>query len=183
MQPTPNDLPHERLVMEGLLHKIFAKYPQWSALKQDDQNTIVRRTIRTCELQTAKQTEGITTRFKSPKYLQIFSTLCSRVLENIDPDSEIHNLTFGLDIISGKINPKDVMDLTSFDMYPEASQNIVDNISIRKKQKVNKKYTEKYKCSKCGNRKCSFIQIQTRAADEISSFNYECLSCGHSWFD
>ncbi|CAI8005402.1 Transcription elongation factor A protein 1, partial [Geodia barretti] len=41
--------------------------------------------------------------------------------------------------------------------------------------------TDLLKCSKCGSRKCTYTQAQTRSADEpMTTFAY-CLTCGHRW--
>ena len=37
------------------------------------------------------------------------------------------------------------------------------------------------KCKKCGNDKCYFWTVQTRAADEAETKFFKCKKCEHTW--
>ena len=41
--------------------------------------------------------------------------------------------------------------------------------------------TERYKCRKCGSRKCSYYELQTRSADEPMTQFFTCLDCKNRW--
>mgnify|MGYP001186892887 FL=1 len=41
--------------------------------------------------------------------------------------------------------------------------------------------TNIFTCKKCGKKKCSFYQLQTRSADEPMTTFVNCLVCGSSW--
>ena len=41
--------------------------------------------------------------------------------------------------------------------------------------------TDLLKCSKCGQRKCTYNQVQTRSADEPMTTFVLCLNCGKRW--
>jgi DNA-directed RNA polymerase subunit M/transcription elongation factor TFIIS len=41
--------------------------------------------------------------------------------------------------------------------------------------------TSQFKCSRCKGNQCSYYVLQTRSADEGSTFFVTCLSCGHQW--
>ena len=41
--------------------------------------------------------------------------------------------------------------------------------------------TDNYKCSKCGSRKCSYYELQTRSADEPMTQFINCLNCNNRW--
>jgi DNA-directed RNA polymerase III subunit RPC11 len=43
--------------------------------------------------------------------------------------------------------------------------------------------TNQVRCERCGNRRASFYQLQTRSADEPMTTFYRCLSCGNQWRD
>jgi len=36
-------------------------------------------------------------------------------------------------------------------------------------------------CTKCGNRKAEYWEVQTRAADEPATRFHKCTKCGHVW--
>jgi DNA-directed RNA polymerase subunit M/transcription elongation factor TFIIS len=41
--------------------------------------------------------------------------------------------------------------------------------------------TSQVRCERCGARKASFYQLQTRSADEPMTTFYRCLECGAQW--
>ncbi|KAG2205184.1 hypothetical protein INT46_009901 [Mucor plumbeus] len=41
--------------------------------------------------------------------------------------------------------------------------------------------TDMFKCGKCGGRKCTYFQMQTRSADEPMTTFVTCVSCGNHW--
>ena len=41
--------------------------------------------------------------------------------------------------------------------------------------------TDRYKCRKCGSRKCSYYEVQTRSADEPMTQFITCLKCNTRW--
>jgi DNA-directed RNA polymerase subunit M len=64
-----------------------------------------------------------------------------------------------------------------------SSEKIEDN---NKEVEVIKKEIEAFpivaeKCKKCGNEKCYFWTVQTRAGDEAETKFFKCLKCEHTW--
>jgi len=41
--------------------------------------------------------------------------------------------------------------------------------------------TDEFKCGKCGKRKCTYYQKQTRSSDEPMTTFITCVNCGHKW--
>lgn len=41
--------------------------------------------------------------------------------------------------------------------------------------------TDLFKCAKCKQRKCTYMERQTRSADEATTVFVKCLVCHHSW--
>ena len=40
-----------------------------------------------------------------------------------------------------------------------------------------------FACPACGVRRCSYVQVQTRSADEAMTTFVTCLACAHRWVD
>lgn len=55
--------------------------------------------------------------------------------------------------------------------------------SIREAQVAKNQGTETalFKCAKCGKRKTTYTQLQTRSADEPMTTFVLCLECGNRW--
>lgn len=41
--------------------------------------------------------------------------------------------------------------------------------------------TDMFKCSRCKQRKCTYVQVQTRSADEPMTNFISCMNCGKQW--
>jgi len=103
---------------------------------------------------------------------------------NLDKDSYVKN-NYLLDKIKNKdIKPEEVSKLSVYDMYPNNWKKMIDIKSKRDKIKYELKpeaMTERYKCRKCGGRKCSYYEMQTRSADEPMTQFFTCLDCNNRW--
>lgn len=183
----------ERKIMEATLRDIFDKYPEWRERDRQlnvnhraSKDDIIRRCIRSCELKAKEiitdQNMDISRRFADPYYLSVYSTECYKLFANIDPSGQVGNRAFGLGIINETIDATNVC-LTSYEMFPTVSQPIIDEIDLRRKQHIQKKFTDKYKCPKCGGKKSEFEERIVRSADEPTVFKHTCLmpACGATW--
>ena len=78
-------------------------------------------------------------------------------------------------------NPCEVGNLSSYELNPYINEPYVQQISIREQQEAKKKYSTMYKCSRCGEKKTIFYEIQTCSLDEGGTQFIECLNCGKVW--
>ena len=65
-------------------------------------------------------------------------------------------------ILKELLNAKSKRDKIKYELKPEAM-------------------TDLYKCRKCGSRKCSYYEMQTRSADEPMTQFFTCLDCKNRW--
>lgn len=79
------------------------------------------------------------------------------------------------------IRPEKVGYMTSIEMNPSISQKIIEDIALRGKQTISKKYTTMYKCPKYGHTQATIRSQQTRAGDEGVTHFLHCLICGDRW--
>ncbi|VBB17995.1 transcription elongation factor TFIIS [Yasminevirus sp. GU-2018] len=100
------------------------------------------------------------------------------ICANLDPTNKrINNQTLRRSLLDGDVDPHFVAFMTPQQIHParwakemERRQNIEDAGSI-------KKVTDIYKCRKCGDRKSTTTQMQTRSADEPMTIFVTCLTC------
>lgn len=79
------------------------------------------------------------------------------------------------------IKAERVGGLSSIDMNPSISRKIIEDIALRGKQTINKKYTTMYKCPKYGHAQATIRSQQTKAGDEGVTHFLHCLICGDRW--
>lgn len=178
-----NQLPAERRMILNLIREACNKYDRWSELPQDRQELIIRRLERGCHNAAvlACIRDGIVRNYTNPHYVGRYSAVCNRVIENLDPTSQVGSHYLLDKLMSGEILPEQVGSLSSYELCPAASQTIRDEIELRKKQKVPNKVTRAYICRKCGHNESIPYEYQGRAVDESSSYSIKCIQCGFVW--
>ena len=117
-------------------------------------------------------------------FYRVYVSKTISVYSNLDPKSYIGNTSLLKRIKEGDINPIDVAKMSSYDTFPENWAELLDKKTKRDKMKYEIKQqamTDVFKCSKCGSRKCSYYELQTRSADEPMTQFISCLDCGNRW--
>ena len=99
-------------------------------------------------------------------YLSIFKTVHFNVLQN-------PNIAAA---------PERVAFMTHQEMSPEKWKGIVEKKeNTDKYEKRAAVTTEQFVCGKCKKRKCTYVQVQVRSADEPMTTFVTCLECDNKW--
>jgi DNA-directed RNA polymerase subunit M/transcription elongation factor TFIIS len=94
-----------------------------------------------------------------------------------DPDIPWNNILSYIE----SVNPKTAAYLDNNIMNPKSSKKYLDEIKLREQQKIEKKYTEQYQCSRCKARKSTYVAVQARGLDEDLTLVITCAVCSHTW--
>lgn len=179
---TPNS--EQNIVRKKLTEAFLASAKHLNIdIDKDFLETTVRRlereayncTIRECERLYTDRSWG------DPKFVSIYSSICYKLLANLDPESSVGTTGLAKRILYKEIDPREVCKFTSQEMNPEASLLERNTIETRLQQAVVRKYTDKYVCKKCDAKKATYREFQGAGGDEISTIKFECLECGHTW--
>lgn len=99
---------------------------------------------------------------------------------------DTNNPDFRRKILLGDLSPSDIMNLTPDQMASD--QRKMENEEIKKKAlfecergQARLASTDQFKCGKCGQRKCTYYQMQTRSADEPMTTFVTCVNCNNRW--
>lgn len=126
----------------------------------------------------------ITKNWKNPKFIKIYLEKARSVYININSNSYINNSNLEKKINQKEIFPHEVAFMKAQDIYPEKWQDNVDNYNKKYEhayEKAELAVTEMFRCGKCGLRKCTFYEQQTRSADEPMTIFITCVNCGNKW--
>lgn len=97
---------------------------------------------------------------------------------NLDTkNSRINNQTLSISLLNGSIDPYFVAFMSPQQIHPVQWIKELDKVRITEAIGDNKKVTDIYKCRKCGERKSTTSQMQTRSADEPPTIFVTCLVC------
>ena len=97
---------------------------------------------------------------------------------NLDiKNSRINNQTLKPSIMNGGLDPHYVAFMTPQHMHPVRWFKELEKRKAVEAVDDNKKVTDNYKCRKCGDRKSTTTQMQTRSADEPMTIFVTCITC------
>jgi len=89
-------------------------------------------------------------------------------------------------VLLGEIKPEKLIVMTAEEMASD--QRKLENKQIKDKALFEcergikpKATTDQFKCGKCGQRKCTYYQLQTRSADEPMTTFVTCVNCNNHW--
>jgi transcription elongation factor S-II len=81
----------------------------------------------------------------------------------------------------GEIVPQSLAFMTHQEFAPEKWKDLLDQKMKRDIAKYDKKIeasTDMFTCRKCKSKRSSYIELQTRSADEPATIFITCLDCG-----
>jgi transcription elongation factor S-II len=117
-------------------------------------------------------------KWDNPFFVQIYLDHLRSIYLNLKNDNLIEQ------VVSGEIKSHTIAFMTHHEMLPEKWAEMIRVKSIRDKGKfeVNlEACTDTFTCRKCKSKKCTFMQAQTRSADESMTTYVQCLECGCRW--
>lgn len=177
---TPYVIPTNKTRVQCL--KIIEK--KMNFLKLEDQQRleqgIYNATVQTCK------SRHIWTCYENPEFGQIYMIICRKTITNLDPTSYVGNAGLYDRLKSGSYTSSDIPSLGAYEMYPEKWRHLIDIQLKRDKHLLEggadlEYATDMFKCSRCGKRKCTYYEMQTRSADEAMTVFIKCLVCKKEW--
>jgi transcription elongation factor S-II len=87
-------------------------------------------------------------------------------------------------IEDGTIKPHKVAFMTHHELCPERWATLIETKSKRDKNKFEVNIaasTDAFTCRKCKGNKCTYMQLQTRSADESMTTYVSCITCSARW--
>jgi DNA-directed RNA polymerase subunit M/transcription elongation factor TFIIS len=87
-------------------------------------------------------------------------------------------------IISGEISLESLPQHNHYSLNPEGWHEFRERQRIREEKDIEgdrRIATDRFKCHRCGQKQCSYYQLQTRSADEPMTTFIKCLVCNKEW--
>ncbi|XP_008788517.2 transcription elongation factor TFIIS-like [Phoenix dactylifera] len=89
-------------------------------------------------------------------------------------------------VLLGLVKPEKLVEMTPEEMASDGRK--LENKQIKEKALFEcerggapKATTDQFKCGRCGQRKCTYYQMQTRSADEPMTTYVTCVNCNNHW--
>lgn len=122
--------------------------------------------------------KNIVKKWDNEYFIHIYIDKLRSVYTNLDSSYLIESIN------SKKIKIHEIAFMNHQEMRPDKWKRLIDDKKIRDENKYTPKIeasTDNFTCWKCKSKKCTYYQLQTRAADEPMTTFVTCLSCGQRW--
>ena len=117
-------------------------------------------------------------------FRDVYLATARRVIGNLDPTSYIGNKELWERYRTGEVTLETLVHQNFYELYPEHWNQMVDRQAKREKIQLDGDFsraTDKWLCTACKQRKCTYYELQTRSADEPMTLFIHCLNCGKRW--
>ena len=114
----------------------------------------------------------------------IYSMLSKRLAANLNPVSYIGNQHLIQRWKEGEFTLDQIGGWSSYELNPPQWKDLKDQ-QLRREQRILEgnlsMATDRFRCSRCTKKLCSYYELQTRSADEPMTIFIRCLNCGKQW--
>jgi transcription elongation factor S-II len=117
-------------------------------------------------------------------FYELYMAKSRSVYANVNPNSYVKNDKLITRIKEKEFLPHKLPYMPKDEVYPAKWFEIINEEMSRYKSAyefTQSAMTELVKCGKCKKNKVSYIELQTRSADEPMTHFYTCLLCGNRW--
>lgn len=157
----------------------------YNILNNKENSKLLEKSIYTyCKNEGLKK--GIDILFENELFKILYIQKSRSIIHNLDKNSYIQNTTLLDKINSNKLNLLDLPNLEHFEIFPERWDFYIEKQKILDKRLTDippASTTDQFKCPKCKQRKCTYVSVQIRSADEPMTSFVSCLveGCNYAW--
>ena len=122
--------------------------------------------------------------WKHETFRWIYAMISKRTISNFDPNSYIGNQSLMQRWKEGEFMLSAIGSWTAYELNPNQWKDLKDQ-QMRREQRILEgnlsMATDRFRCSGCKKKMCSYYELQTRSADEPMTIFIRCLNCGKQW--
>lgn len=114
----------------------------------------------------------------------IYKMISKRTASNFQPNSYVGNTSLIERWKEGEFTLDLLGHWTPYDLKPMHWKDLKDQQFRRDKRILEGNLamaTDRFRCSQCKKKLCSYYELQTRSADEPMTIFISCLNCGKNW--
>lgn len=127
--------------------------------------------------------------WETPAFVDVYSGRCGTLLRLLDPDSQPCR-EFGAVLIARllaapgapeRLTPDEAAVASEAEICPQATEKERAEIASRQASRLAVKSSALFRCPRCGDRNCTYVQEQGRSSDEMADHLCVCQSCKQKW--
>lgn len=167
----------QRSEMVKKIQQFFKSY-----LHEKDSILLERAIYNSC-IQEAKK-RHIICDWLFPMFERLYERKTRHICGNLHPECYIENKGLLERYKRGEYTFEDLMTWTQTEIFPERNKELAEKQFQREQRLLegNKaNATDKFFCTRCHKRQCTYYELQTRSADEPMTIFIQCVNCGKRW--
>lgn len=166
--------------MEPVRTKVVDKFAE--ALGNRDMAKKLERCVYNWSIRTSR-VDDIQLYWENPPFRYRYTTKALSLHFNLKNPK---NPTLLERVLSGSLGLKNLTNASPTELFPEHWEAVHERVAARQLRKhlyidVSTVPDGAFTCSKCKSKKTSFVEMQTRSADEPMTLFIQCLSCSKRW--
>jgi DNA-directed RNA polymerase subunit M/transcription elongation factor TFIIS len=119
-----------------------------------------------------------------PMFEHMYERKIRHICGNLHPESYVQNKGLLDRYKRGEYTFDDLMTWTNTEIFPERNKELAEKQFQREQRLLegNKaNATDRFFCTRCHKRQCTYYELQTRSADEPMTIFIQCVNCGKRW--
>jgi DNA-directed RNA polymerase subunit M/transcription elongation factor TFIIS len=161
----------------GILIRLFKGYLTDAECRQFE------RCIYVASLRMASQ-RHVGKTWSHPPFVEIYETVAKHLAANFYPNSYVGNIELFDRYKKGQTTFEEISQMDTYQLFEGRWHDSFEAQKVREKRQLegNKAMaTDRFICSRCHKRECTYYEMQTRSADEPMTIFITCLNCGKHW--
>jgi DNA-directed RNA polymerase subunit M/transcription elongation factor TFIIS len=122
--------------------------------------------------------------FENPLFEVLYVTASRTLLGNLITSSYVNNTELYQKLKSGQLQVEHLKTMNVMEYAPNLYAGLREKQLLREQSELegNKALaTDRFFCSRCQKRECTYYELQTRSADEPMTIFITCVNCGKRW--
>jgi DNA-directed RNA polymerase subunit M/transcription elongation factor TFIIS len=122
--------------------------------------------------------------WSNPLYKDIYNMILRTTVANLHPVSPVRNVHLVTRIRAGEVSLTDIPTMNDMEIFPENWHTLIERQSLREQRILEGDKgmaTDRFRCSRCHKKECTYYEMQTRSADEPMTIFIRCLNCNKRW--
>jgi DNA-directed RNA polymerase subunit M/transcription elongation factor TFIIS len=180
-RPIPKEDSPERTLRTQMLDRfktLFAKQLLKASLLPSLEQVILSQTLAEADK------KNIFRHFENPLFTVLYKNAGRTMIANLHPNTYVANTDLFQKVKKGTLSPEHLRFMTVLDYYPSLYAELRDKQILREQNQLegNKALaTDRFTCSRCHQKQCTYYEMQTRSADEPMTIFITCVNCGKRW--